>query len=62
VSSNSLPYTHRTWRHTHYGGMGELFKKCWITTQNTPPLLVIIHYYDKGGPGYGRANMTRHHF
>jgi hypothetical protein len=27
---------------------GELFKKCWITTQNTPPLLIIIPYCNKG--------------
>ncbi len=26
------------------GGLGELFEKCWITTQSTPPLLVIIPY------------------
>ncbi len=28
VSSNSLPSTQKPWRHTHCGGMGELFEKC----------------------------------
>jgi hypothetical protein len=28
VSSNSLPSTQRPWKHTHCGGMGELFEKC----------------------------------
>jgi len=36
MSSNSLPSTQKPWRLTHCDGMGELFKKCWITTQNTP--------------------------
>jgi hypothetical protein len=45
VSSNSLASTKRPWRHTHCVGMGELFEKCWITTQIITPLLII-----KGGP------------
>jgi len=49
VSSNSLPSTQRPWRHTHYGGMGELFEKCWFTTQSTTPLLIIIPHYSEGG-------------
>ncbi len=48
VSSNSLPSTQELRRHTHYGGMGEFFEKCWIITQSTPPLLIIILYYGKG--------------
>ncbi len=34
---------------THYGGMEELFEKCWITTQSALPLLIIVLYYNKGG-------------
>jgi hypothetical protein len=49
VSSNSLPSTQRPWRHTHYGGMGELFEKCWLTTQSTTPLLIIIPHCSEGG-------------
>jgi len=39
----------RPWRLTHCGGMGKFFKKCWVTTQSTPPLWIIEPYYDKGG-------------
>jgi hypothetical protein len=49
VSSNSLPSTQKPWRHTHCGGMGEVFEKCWIIARNTPPLLIIISYCGKGG-------------
>jgi len=50
VPSNSLPSMYRPWRHTHYGGMGKPFKKCWSTTQNILPLWLIAFYCDKGGP------------
>jgi hypothetical protein len=49
VSSDSLLSTQRPWRHTHCGGMVELFEKCWITTRNTPPLWILVLYCDKGG-------------
>jgi hypothetical protein len=42
VSSNSSPSMQRPWRLTHCGGMGQLFKKCWSITQNTPPLWNLI--------------------
>jgi hypothetical protein len=42
VSSNSSPSMQRPWRLTHCGGMGELFKKCWSTTWNAPPLWNLI--------------------
>ncbi len=47
VLSSSLPTTQRPWRFTHCGGMGELFKKCWITTWSTPPLWIMKPYYHK---------------
>ncbi len=49
MSSNSLPSTERPWKHTHCGGIGELFEKCWITTWGTSPLWMIVPYHGKGG-------------
>ncbi len=48
VLSNSLPSKQRPWSHTHCGGIGELFEKCWITTQSIPPLWIIIPYCGQG--------------
>jgi serine/threonine protein kinase len=55
VSSNSLPFTQRTWRHTYCGGMKGLFEKCWTTTWSTPPLWIIIPYCGKGPNMEGRT-------
>jgi hypothetical protein len=49
MSSSSLPSMQRPWRFTHCGGMGELFKKCWITTWSISPLWIIKLYCNKGG-------------
>jgi len=48
---------HRPWKPTHCGGMGELIKKFWISTQSIPPSSIIKPYCKKG-VGYERVNTT----